>query len=106
MSSTINNIKCPICNGFALQETNHKTGEIYNHCVNCTYEEVIVEEFIKFCKYCGEEFEKETGSKNNPEFCCDDCNFAYYSEQLDFVVRIKMLVNKVIAYENNKTNKC
>lgn len=42
MSSTIDNITCPKCGGNAQRETDHKTGEVHNHCnnENCDYEEV------------------------------------------------------------------
>ena len=43
MSSTIDNITCPKCSGPAQRETNHKTGEVIDHCNTCDYEEIIVE---------------------------------------------------------------
>ncbi len=43
MSSTIDNITCPKCGGNAQRETDHKTGEVYDHCTVCKYEEVITE---------------------------------------------------------------
>lgn len=43
MSSSIDNIACPRCRGNALRETDHKTGEIYEYCTECTYEEFVVE---------------------------------------------------------------
>ena len=44
MSSSIDNITCPKCGGPALRETNHKTGEVYDHCTVCDYERVITEQ--------------------------------------------------------------
>ena len=41
MSSTIENITCPDCCGNAQRETDHKTGEIYDHCTVCKYEKII-----------------------------------------------------------------
>ena len=41
MSSTIENITCPKCGGNAQSETDHKTGEVHNHCHDCDYEEII-----------------------------------------------------------------
>lgn len=41
MSSTIDNITCPKCGGNAQRETDHKTGEIYDHCTVCKYEKII-----------------------------------------------------------------
>ena len=41
MSSSIDNITCPKCGEEAQRETDHKTGEIYDHCNNCDYEEII-----------------------------------------------------------------
>lgn len=32
------------------------------------------------CKKCDIEFEKYTGSENNPDFCSDDCNYQYHEE--------------------------
>ena len=43
MTSSIDNITCPKCGGNAQRETDHKTGEVYDHCNSCDYEEVIVE---------------------------------------------------------------
>lgn len=43
MSSSIDNITCPKCREEALRETDHKTGEIYDHCNNCGYEKIITE---------------------------------------------------------------
>lgn len=43
MSSTIDNITCPDCGGNAQSETDHKTGEVHNHCHDCDYEEIITE---------------------------------------------------------------
>ncbi len=43
MSSSIDNITCPKCGGNAQRETDHKNGEVYDHCTVCDYEEVIVE---------------------------------------------------------------
>ena len=43
MSSSIDNITCPQCGGNALRETDHKTGEIYDYCTECDYEEFITE---------------------------------------------------------------
>ena len=34
MSSSIDNITCPKCGEEAQRETDHKTGEIYDHCNN------------------------------------------------------------------------
>jgi len=41
MSSSIDNITCPKCGEEAQRETDHKTGEIYDHCNNCKYEKII-----------------------------------------------------------------
>ena len=43
MSSSIDNITCPKCGGNAQRETDHKTGEVYDHCNSCSYEEIISE---------------------------------------------------------------
>ena len=41
MSSSIDNMTCPECGGNAQRETDHKTGEIYDHCNQCDYEKII-----------------------------------------------------------------
>jgi len=41
MSSSIDNITCPECGGNAQSETDHKTGEVHNHCHDCDYEEIV-----------------------------------------------------------------
>ena len=35
----------------------------------------------KECKNCGELFEPNSASQNNPDFCCDDCNYEYYEDE-------------------------
>jgi len=41
MSSSIDNMTCPECGGNAQRETDHNTGEIYDHCTVCKYEKII-----------------------------------------------------------------
>jgi len=37
---------------------------------------------MKKCKQCKKQFKTGQGSQNNPDFCCDDCNYDYHKEQL------------------------
>lgn len=32
------------------------------------------------CKQCGKGFVQGAGSKNNPDFCSDDCNYEYHEK--------------------------
>lgn len=38
MSSTFDNITCPLCGGFALREQNHKTNHTDITCDECGYD--------------------------------------------------------------------
>ena len=37
----------------------------------------------KQCKNCKKEFENNEGSQNHPDFCSDDCNYDYHSQQIN-----------------------
>lgn len=38
MSSSIDNVECPLCGGNALRETDTKTGKIHTWCTECDYD--------------------------------------------------------------------
>lgn len=37
---------------------------------------------MSICKNCGKGFEDGDGSENNEDFCSDDCNYEYNTEQI------------------------
>jgi hypothetical protein len=38
MSSSIDNVECPVCGGNAQRETDTETGEIHTWCTDCDYD--------------------------------------------------------------------